>query len=623
MNGGEKSDPAIVAVKPTNNSGQPAAERVEPRAGAEGNAEGPHGVRAQSRATSSSGIDRVRKAAKERRGEKFIALLHHIDVALLGQAYHWLKRDAAPGVDAMTWDAYGEGLDARLCDLEGRIHRGSYRAQPSLRAYIAKPDGRQRPLGIAALEDKIVQRAVVEVLNAIYETDFVGFSYGFRPGRGAHDALDALAVGIENRAVNWILDADIKGFFDNISHAWLMRLVEHRIGDRRVLRLIRKWLKAGVVEDGIRHPVTKGTPQGAVVSPLLANIYLHYVFDLWADQWRQRHATGAMIVVRYADDTVVGFEHRADAERFLAGLRIRMAEFDLELHPDKTRLIEFGRHAATDRAERRDGKPETPAFAGAGSSTSWVLPIFAHVRAGVAFCCPAIRDGTGNGRSSWKSPKTSEGAGTRTWPNRGDGWDRWCGASSLTMPCRPTFVLSRRSATMSSDSGAAPCSGAVRRIERHGRTWTGWRIAGCPNPGYPIPGLLSAFASNTRGGSRMREFRPYGSVRGAPSNGRPYRDWTIEAVVWKGRSHNRTRRYGPRAAASTSVSSSRFDTAASSADAPRMPPLIATLSRPNAARPRSRAMHWSGVPTTAKRSMKGAVRVPACRESPRVWAFMS
>lgn len=364
MNGDEKSDLAIVAVKPANKPVRAGEEWVEPRAGAEGNAVGPHGVRAQNRATSSSGTDRVRKAAKERKAEKFTTLLHHIDVALLHQAYHWLKRDAAPGVDGMTWDAYGEGLDARLRDLEGRIHRGSYRAQPSLRAYIPKPDGRQRPLGIAALEDKIVQRAMVEVLNAIYETDFLGFSYGFRPGRGQHDALDALATGIENRAVNWILDADIKGFFDNISHEWLMRFVEHRIGDRRVLRLIRKWLKAGVVEDGIRQPVTQGTPQGAVISPLLANIYLHYVYDLWADQWRQRHANGAMIVVRYADDTVVGFEHRADAERFLAELRIRMAEFDLELHPDKTRLIEFGRHAASDRAERGDGKPETFDFLG-------------------------------------------------------------------------------------------------------------------------------------------------------------------------------------------------------------------------------------------------------------------
>ena len=313
MNGGEKSDPAIVAVKPANEPVRAGKEWVEPRAGAEGTAVGPNEVRAQNRAASSEGIGRVRQAAQARQTERFTTLLHHIDAALLSQAYHWLRRDAAPGVDGITWDAYGEGLEERLRDLAGRIHTGSYRAQPSRRVYIPKPDGRQRPLGIAALEDKIVQRAVVEVLNAIYETDFLGFSYGFRPGRGQHDALDALAAGIENRAVNWILDADIKGFFDNISHAWMMRFVEHRIGDPRVLRLIRGWLKAGVVEDGVRQPATKGTPQGAVISPLLANIYLHYVHDLWAGQWRQRHAHGAMIVVRYADDTVVGFEHRADA----------------------------------------------------------------------------------------------------------------------------------------------------------------------------------------------------------------------------------------------------------------------------------------------------------------------
>jgi RNA-directed DNA polymerase len=364
MNGNEKSDPAIVAMKPTNEPGRPGKERVERRAGAEGNAVDPHGVRAQDRAASSLGIDRVRKAAQERKTEKFSTLLHHIDASLLQQAYYWLKRDAAPGVDGVTWDAYGEGLEVRLRDLKARIHRGSYRAQPSLRAYIPKPDGRQRPLGIAALEDKIVQRAVVEVLNAIYETDFVGFSYGFRPGRGQHDALDALVVGIEHRAVNWILDADIKGFFDSISHEWMMRFVEHRIGDQRVLRLIRKWLKAGVMEDGVKRPAVKGTPQGAVISPLLANIYLHYVYDLWAEQWRKRHARGAMIVVRYADDTVVGFEHRSDAERFLAAVRIRMAEFALELHPDKTRLIEFGRHAAANRAARGVGKPETFDFLG-------------------------------------------------------------------------------------------------------------------------------------------------------------------------------------------------------------------------------------------------------------------
>jgi retron-type reverse transcriptase len=294
MNGDEKSDPTIVAMKPANERPRGSKEWVERRVGAEGNVGGPHGVRAQERAATSSGIDRVRKAAQERKGEKFTTLLHHIDASLLRQAYDWLKRDAAPGVDGMTWDAYGEGLEAHLRDLESRIHLGSYRAQPSLRAYIPKPDGRQRPLGIAALEDKIVQRAVVEVLNAIYEADFLGFSYGFRPGRGQHDALDALAAGIESKAVNWILDADIKGFFDSISHEWMMRFMEHRIGDRRVLRLIRKWLTAGVMEDGVRQPATQGTPQGAVISPLLANIYLHYVYDLWAEQWRLRDGRGAI-----------------------------------------------------------------------------------------------------------------------------------------------------------------------------------------------------------------------------------------------------------------------------------------------------------------------------------------
>ena len=364
MNGAEKSDPPIVAMKSANGAGKPVEERMERRGGAEGNASEPHGDRTQDRVSPLSGIERIRKAARSRKGERFTTLLHHVDVALLEQAYNWLKRDAAPGVDGMTWTDYGEGLADRLADLHERVHRGSYRAQPSLRAYIPKPDGRQRPLGLASLEDKIVQRALVEVLNAIYEVDFLGFSYGFRPGRGPHDALDALTVGIENQAVNWILDADIKGFFDNINHDWMMKLVEHRIGDRRVLRLIRKWLKVGVVEDGVRRPAEKGTPQGSVISPLLANIYLHYVYDLWAERWRRRQARGAMIVVRYADDTVVGFEHRADAERFLAELRERMAAFDLELHPEKTRLIEFGRWAASDRADRGEGKPETFKFLG-------------------------------------------------------------------------------------------------------------------------------------------------------------------------------------------------------------------------------------------------------------------
>ena len=240
------------------------------------------------------------RAARERKREQFTALLHHIDVELLGSAYGWLRKEASAGVDGVTWAAYGEGLERKLVDLHGRIHRGAYRAQPSRRVYIPKPDGRERPLGIAALEDKIVQRALVEVLNAIWEEDFLGFSYGFRPGRGQHDALDALAVGIDQRRVNWILDADIAGFFDAVSHDWLIKFVELRVGDRRVVRLIRKWLKAGVAEDWQVTPGEVGTPQGAVISPLLANIYLHHVFDQWADQWRKRHAHGDVIMVRGA-----------------------------------------------------------------------------------------------------------------------------------------------------------------------------------------------------------------------------------------------------------------------------------------------------------------------------------
>jgi RNA-directed DNA polymerase len=312
----------------------------------------------------SSGLDRVRKAAKERKEEKFTALLHHVDVDRLRYAYKALRREAAAGVDGVTWQEYGQNLEPRLAALKDRIHRGAYRALPSRRVYIPKPDGRRRPLGIAALEDKIVQRAVVEVLNAIWEADFLGFSYGFRPGRGQHDALDALAVGITERRVNWILDADIAGFFDTVSHEWLVKFVEHRIGDRRIVRLIRKWLKAGVMEDGVVRPGTVGTPQGAVVSPTLANVYLHYVFDLWAHQWRKRHARGTVIFVRYADDIVAGFEHQAEAERFLADMRERMAGFGLTLHPEKTRLIEFGRQAAANRRARGLGKPETFTFLG-------------------------------------------------------------------------------------------------------------------------------------------------------------------------------------------------------------------------------------------------------------------
>ena len=360
----EKSDSVVVAVKPPNDAAQAGLEEVEPRAGAKENARRNGTNRTPRRAFVSPGLERVRQVAQGLKGERFTALLHHVDVTLLRSSYLALKREAAPGIDGVTWRDYGEDLEDKLEDLHGRVHRGTYRVQPSRRRYIPKPDGRERPLGIAALEDKIVQRAVVEVLNAIYEEDFLGFSYGFRPGRGQHDALDALAVGITHSKVNWILDADIRSFFDTVSHEWLIRFLNHRIGDQRVIRLISKWLTVGVMEGGVRQPGTAGTPQGAVISPLLANIYLYYAFDLWAQQWRGRHAHGAVILVRYADDIVAGFEHEADARAFLEAMRQRMAGFALTLHPDKTRLIEFGRHAAAERERRGLGKPETFNFLG-------------------------------------------------------------------------------------------------------------------------------------------------------------------------------------------------------------------------------------------------------------------
>src|SRR3954447_14365281 len=303
MHGREKSDLAIVATKPANNDGRPSAELVERRAGTEGNAGQDRTRRAQDRASVSQGLDRVRQVARTRKKERFTALLHHVTPDLLRTAFFALRRGAAPGVDGMTWQTYEADLDRRIEDLHQRVHRGAYRAHPARRGFIPKADGSRRPLAIAALEDKIVQRATAAVLNAIYEEDFLGFSYGFRPGRGAHDALDALAVGITSTKVNWILDADIRSFFDAVSQKWLLRFLNHRIGDPRILRLIRKWLKAGVLEDGVVSVSETGTGQGSVISPLLANVYLHYVFDLWAERWRRREATGDMIIIRYADDS--------------------------------------------------------------------------------------------------------------------------------------------------------------------------------------------------------------------------------------------------------------------------------------------------------------------------------
>src|ERR1700680_2257518 len=360
----EKSGLAIVAVKPTNKAERFAAEPVEPRAGAEGNV-GQHSTdRARHRSTVSQGLARIRQVARQGKKEKFTTLLHHISTDHLEQAFLDLKEGAAAGVDGLRWQDYEADLERNLEDLHARVHRGAYRALPSRRVYIPKPDGRQRPLAVAALEDKIVQRATAAVLNAIYEEDFLGLSYGFRPGRGTHDALNALCVAIERKKVNWILDADIRSFFDEISQEWLIRFLEHRIGDRRIIRLIQKWLKAGVLEDGIVSASDRGTGQGSVISPLLANVYLHYVLDLWAARWRRREANGDMIIVRYADDFIVGFQYERDARGFLDELRARLQEFALSLHAEKTRLIEFGRFAAKDRKARGQGKPETFNFLG-------------------------------------------------------------------------------------------------------------------------------------------------------------------------------------------------------------------------------------------------------------------
>ncbi len=364
MHESEKSDSAVVAAKPANKAVQPAAELVEPRAGTKGNAERQSTCRAQSRVSVSQALDRIRKVAKERKKEKFTALFHHINIDLLEEAFYELKENAAPGVDQLTWKDYEVGLERNIEDLHNRVQRGAYRALPSRRVYIPKPDGRQRPLAIAALEDKIVQRAVVALLSTIYEEDFLGFSYGFRQGRSAHDALDALCVGIHGKKVSFILDADIRSFFDEISQQWLIRFLEHRIGDRRIIRLIQKWLKAGILEDGVVSVSDRGTGQGSVISPLLANIYLHYALDLWAARWRRRTATGDMIIVRYADDFIVGFQHESDAQRFLNEMRDRLREFALSLHPEKTRLIEFGRFASERRQRRGLGKPETFNFLG-------------------------------------------------------------------------------------------------------------------------------------------------------------------------------------------------------------------------------------------------------------------
>lgn len=365
MNEHRKSDSSVVPMKPPNNAGLSAAEEAEGRGLAKGNPRQQNAPRTQSRQGAHSALERVRLAAARDRRMRFTTLLHHIyNLETLRAAYLSLKRDAAAGVDGETWRHYGERLEENLPKLADRLKRGAYRAKPVRRVYIAKTDGRQRPLGVTTLEDKIVQRATVEVLSTVYETDFLDFSYGFRPGRSQHNALDALYVGLLTKKVNWVLDLDIRGFFDSIDHEWLKKFVEHRIADRRVVRLIQKWLNAGVLEDGKRMRMEEGTPQGSSISPLLANIYLHYAFDLWVRAWCRKQPRGEVTVVRYADDIVLGFQYRSQAELFWKELSERLQKFRLELHPDKTRLLEFGRFAAETRRRRGQGKPETFDFLG-------------------------------------------------------------------------------------------------------------------------------------------------------------------------------------------------------------------------------------------------------------------
>jgi RNA-directed DNA polymerase len=365
MNGRRKSDRPVVATKPANKAGPSVAEQVERRGLAKGKPPRQNTNRALDREVVQSALGRIRQAAVSDKKAKFTSLMHHIyNLSTLREAYYLLKRDAAPGVDGETWRQYGENLESNLTDLSGRLRRGAYRAKPVGRVFITKEDGRQRPLGVTTLEDKLVQRATVEVLNGIYETDFLGFSYGYRPGKSPHNALDALYTASLTRKVNWVLDGDISSFFDGLDHDWLVKFIEHRVADQRVVRLIRKWLNAGVLEEGRWKCSEEGTPQGGSASPLLANIYLHYVFDLWVQHWRKTKAKGDVIVVRWADDFVVGFQHQSDALRFHEELAARFAKFKLKLHPEKTRVIEFGFHAANNRKRRGQGKPETFNFLG-------------------------------------------------------------------------------------------------------------------------------------------------------------------------------------------------------------------------------------------------------------------
>jgi group II intron reverse transcriptase/maturase len=449
----------------------------------------------------------VREVARRDKEARFTALLHHVDADRLRAAYWAINPKAATGVDGVTWGAYGQDLEANLSDLHQRIHAGRYRAKPSRRVYIPKADGRQRPLGIATLEDKILQRAVVEVLNAIYEQDFLGFSYGFRPGRSPHDALDALSVGIERKKVNWVLDADLRDFFTSLDHGWLEKFLEHRIADKRVLRLIQKWVSAGVIEDGAWMASETGAPQGASASPLLANIYLHYVLDRWARQWRRRNAHGDVVIVRFADDFVAGFEHEVDAQRFLAELRERLAKFNLELHPDKTRLIEFGRNAARDRAARGVGKPETFDFLG-------FTHYCAKTRAGRFW----LKRKTSSKRMRAKLAEVKDQCLLRRlsqYRYKANGWQAWCEGTSPTTPCPATPRQSGPSAARRCDTGSRRFGTAASAPASTGSGCTDSQLGGCRLPACCIPLPMCASTPAPKAGAQCGSSARW-DLRGGP-----------------------------------------------------------------------------------------------------------
>ena len=360
-----KSDKLILPKKQVNKLEKSRAESVEGRGLTKRNTHATADGQTQGWKTITSRLKSVREAAKKDKEVKFSSLLHHITVDLLKKSFYSLKRGSAAGVDGVSWTEYERVLKGNLEKLKEAIQSGKYKPKPARRIYIPKADGSERPISIQSIEDKVAQQAIVIILEQIYEMDFLGFSYGFRPGRSQHDALDALHVGIMRKKINWILDLDIKKFFDTVEHAWLIRFLEHRIVDKRVLRLITQWITVGYQDaKGRRHRATVGMPQGAVISPILSNIYLHYVYDLWLQQWRRRNCVGDMITARFADDSVSGFQNQRDAERFLSELKLRMAKFGLELHEGKTRIIEFGRFAKERRKEKGLGKPETFDFLG-------------------------------------------------------------------------------------------------------------------------------------------------------------------------------------------------------------------------------------------------------------------